>query len=74
MRWQEAAGEDGATVAAGRRVSLGSQPILLTRFVAENGASCVFAACDRPAVLYANENGKLTYVASLPRVLWMLHQ
>lgn len=42
-----------------KRVSLGSQPIALSRFRSKN-VTHVFAACDRPTVVYSN-NKKLLY-------------
>lgn len=42
-----------------KRVSLGSQPISLSRFRSKN-VTHVFAACDRPTVVYSN-NKKLLY-------------
>eukprot|EP01052_Picozoa_sp_SAG31_P072725 SAG31_NODE_31717_length_365_cov_0.586466_1_plen_121_part_11 len=48
-----------ATITSRKKVSLGTQPIVLEMF-ATNGTQHVFAACDRPTVIYSN-NKKLLY-------------
>ncbi|TYZ63198.1 hypothetical protein PybrP1_012947 [[Pythium] brassicae (nom. inval.)] len=52
---------DAATgaLSSRKRVSLGSQPIALSTFRSKD-MTLVFAACDRPTVIYANNN-KLLY-------------
>ncbi|TDH74292.1 uncharacterized protein CCR75_001185 [Bremia lactucae] len=47
------------TLDAQKRVSLGSQPLTLSTFRSKN-LTHVFAACDRPTVIYSN-NTKLSY-------------
>lgn len=47
------------TLGARKRVSLGSQPLSLSRFRSKN-MTHVFAACDRPTVIYSSNN-KLLY-------------
>lgn len=45
-----------------RTASLGTHPLLLRSFVTSRGLHAVFAACDRPTVLFA-EGTRLTYSA-----------
>ena len=53
-----------------RKVVLGTHPISLTLF-ANAGAPCVFAACDRPTVVYSR-SGKLIFsVVNIPEVTGM---
>ncbi|CAI5722603.1 unnamed protein product [Hyaloperonospora brassicae] len=47
------------TLGTRKRVSLGSQPLTLSTFRSKN-MTHVFAACDRPTVIYSNNN-KLLY-------------
>lgn len=57
----QAGGEAGGLPALGprKKVSLGTQPIMLTVF-RSNASTCVFAASDRPTVIYSS-GAKIMY-------------
>ena len=42
-----------------KKISLGTQPMVLSKFLSK-GVTHVFAACDRPTVIYSN-NKKLLF-------------
>ncbi|GMH52129.1 hypothetical protein TL16_g01162 [Triparma laevis f. inornata] len=48
------------TVSNRKKVSLGTQPISLTLFKSSDGKRCVFAASDRPTVIYSSSK-KVSY-------------
>jgi DNA damage-binding protein 1 len=55
-----AAEAGGLTLTDAKKVSLGSQPVILSQFHSK-GAVSVFACCDRPTVVYSAAAGKLLY-------------
>jgi DNA damage-binding protein 1 len=55
-----AAEAGGLTLKDPKKVSLGSQPVMLSQFHSK-GVVNVFACCDRPTVVYSGAPGKLLY-------------
>ena len=53
----DAADASGFSLANRKKISLGTQPVMLTPFKAVDGSVCVFACCDRPTVIYEQGTG-----------------
>lgn len=62
---EEGGKETVVSLGSRRQLSLGSQPVHLSLFTSSSNSSSssisVFAACDRPTVIYAGDNGRMLF-------------